>query len=138
MERGLGGPIPPSPKPKKEGSDTSGENDGISLTSLVSGVVHALQKAQHLGDAESAKLLENYRKEKSLLSFSIPAFKISDVDIELHFAIVGSTEEEKTREITDLKVNVSPTFLKGLEAQQISVIKLKITPTNLRIFEEPK
>lgn len=115
------------------------EKEGISLKVLIGGFLQALREAKHLSDIESAKLLDIYKKEKNLLSFSVPAFTISDVDVELRFSIVGPPEkQEKEGEIEDLKVNVSADRLKGLEAHQISVMKLKISPVSLRVFEESK
>jgi hypothetical protein len=115
------------------------EKEGISLKTVISGAVQALREAKRLGDMESAKLFEVYKKEKALSSFTVPAFTISDVDLELRFSIVGPAEEkEKEGEIPELKVNISPDSLKGLEAHQVSVMKLKITPVSMRVFEESK
>lgn len=110
--------------------------EGTSLKSVVGGLLQALGEAKYLGDIKSAKLLETYKKVKALSLFTVPAFTISDVDIELRFSIVGPSEEQKEGEIPDFKINISPEFLKGLESHHISVMKLKISPVNLRVFEE--
>gem|GEM_PF-6367715 len=116
----------------------SDEKESVSLKTVVGGFLQALREAKHLGDIESAKLLDIYKTEKALSSFTVPAFTISDVDIELRFSIVGPTEEHKEGEVPDIKINISPEFLKGLEAHHISVMKLKISPVSLRVFEESK
>ncbi len=113
--------------------------EGISLSAVVGGIVQALREAKHLGDIESAKLFETYKKEKALYPFSVPAFTISDTDIELRFSIMQPSEEEKRKgQIQDLKVNVSSESLKKLEAHQVSAMKLKIAPVSMRVFEEKK
>ena len=117
----------------------SNEKESVSLKTVVEGLIQALREAKHLGDIESAKLLDAYKQEKSLLSFSVPAFTISDVEVELRFAIIGpAVEQKKEGKITDIKVNISPAILKGLEACHISLMKIKITPVSLRVFEESK
>jgi hypothetical protein len=111
--------------------------EGISLKIVVGSILQALREAKHIGDIESAKLHEAYKKEKKLSSFTIPAFTISDVEVELRFSIVGPSEEEKTEEeIQDLKVNISPDSIKKLEAHHISEMKIKISALNLRALEE--
>ncbi|MDJ0736060.1 MAG: hypothetical protein QNJ47_18690 [Nostocaceae cyanobacterium] len=113
------------------------EKEGISLKTVVSGLLQALREAKHLGDVESAKLLDLYKKEKTLASFAVPAFTIADVDVELRFAIIGTSPEQPTKgEIPDIKVNISPELLKTLEAHQMNVMKLKISPVSLRVLEE--
>lgn len=114
------------------------EKEGITLKATVAGLVRALREAKYLGDLESAKLQDVYKKEKALSAFTVPAFTISDVDIELRFAIVEPPKEkEKKGEMLDLKIHISPESLKGLEPHHVSAMKLKVSPVNLRIFEEP-
>lgn len=113
------------------------EKEGVTLKATVAGLMGALREAKYLGDLESAKLSEVYKKEKDLSSFTVPAFTISDVEIELHFSIAEPPEQQKKKgEALDIKVNISPKSLKGLEAHQVSVMKLKISPVSLRAFEE--
>jgi hypothetical protein len=115
----------------------SDEKESVSLRAVVGGFIQALREAKHLGDIESAKLLEAYKQEKTLLPFSVPAFTISDVEVELRFAIIGPAEEQKKEgEMADVKINISPAFLKGLEAHHISLMKIKIAPISLRVFED--
>ena len=117
----------------------SDEIEGISLKKVVGGIERALREAKQLGDIESAKLMEVYRNEPSLSSFSVPAFTISDVDLELRFSIVEpAAEEGGEEEIPDIKVNISSDLLKGLESHQISVMRLKILPVSMRVLEESK
>lgn len=123
---------------RKEKLGMPDEKEGISLKAVVGGFLQALREAKRLGDIESAKLLDIYKKERALSSFTVPAFTISDVDIELRFSIVGPTGEHEEGEIPNLKINISPESLKGLEAHQLNVMKLKISPVSLRVFEESK
>jgi hypothetical protein len=59
------------------------------------------------------------------------------VEVELRFAIIGPAEEQKKEgEMADVKINISPAFLKGLEAHHISLMKIKIAPISLRVFED--
>jgi len=112
-----------------------GDKEGISLKAVVGGILHALREAKHLGDLESARLLEVYKKEEVLSAFTVPAFTISETELELRFALVEPPAENEG-EIPEISVNISPEFLKGLEAHQVSLLKLKISPVNLRAFAE--
>ena len=113
------------------------ENEGMSLTAIVAGLMRALREAKYLGDLESAKLSQVYKKEAALSSFTVPAFTISDVDIELRFAIAQPPDGSRNdRKVTDIKVNIWPESLKGLEAHQVSLLKFKMSPISLRVFEE--
>lgn len=115
----------------------SKEKNSISLKRIIGGIIQALVEAKRLGDLESARLIEVYKNEKTLSSSSIPAFIISDTEIELRFSIEGVQEEKtKTGEIPDVKVNISPESLTGLEAYHVSLLKLKFSPVTLRVFEE--
>jgi hypothetical protein len=114
------------------------ENEGLALNQVVGSILQALTEAKHSADMESAKLIDVYKKEKSLSSFTVPAFAVSDVDVELKMAIVEPGEIEEQGEIPGLRVRISPEFIKGLDAHHISVMKFKISPVSLRIFEESK
>lgn len=50
------------------------ENEGISLKTVVSGLLQALREAKHIGDIESAKLVDAYKKRKSSLSIYCSSF----------------------------------------------------------------
>lgn len=113
------------------------EKEGTSLKLLIDGILKALRDAKERGDAESVKLYEMYKKEPALSSFTIPAFTISDVDIELRFSVSGTAGiTNSDNKIPDLMINITPESLKGLEPHHISQMKLKISPTDLRILEE--
>ena len=112
------------------------EEEGISLRRIFDGMLQSLRNAKYLGDLESVKLLDVYSKEKALSSFTVPAFTISDVEVELRFAVAEATAEENAAEgILDLKVNISPASLKELGAHQISVMKFRISPVAMRVLE---
>lgn len=112
------------------------ESQSVSLKTLFSGVLQALMEAKQLGDTESAKLLTIYKEQKTLSSFSVPAFTISDVDLDLRFSIVDLVEGQGEGELLDIKVNVSSESLKELQDHQISRMTFKISPVNLRVFEK--
>ena len=116
--------------------DVSNGPEGVSLKAIVAGFLQAVTEAKRLGDLESARLAEVYRSERNLASFTVPAFTISDMDIELRFAVVGSVEPSRGEEPpSDITVNVSPDLIQGLEAHQVSSIRLRVSPVNLRVFE---
>lgn len=112
----------------------SEQKEGVSLKKLVGGIINSLSEAKYLGDLESLRLAESYKKEKGLSHFSVPAFSISDTEIELRFSIAESPREKEV--IQDIKVNILPDSLKGLEPHHVSLLKLKISPVNVRNFEE--
>lgn len=109
--------------------------EGIVLKSVLTGLLQAVREAKRLGDLESAKLIEVYKKDKYLSAFPVPAFAISETEVELHFAVEEVTQ---TGGLTDIKINLAPEVLKNLDAHQVSTMKLKISPFNLRVFEESK
>jgi len=115
------------------------EKEGVSLRTVLGGLLKALAEAKHLANVESARLYEAYKQNASLSRFLVPAFTVSEVDAELRFAVIGPADERgKEAQASDLKINISPDFLKGLEAHHISVVRLKISPLSLRAFEEGK
>ncbi|MEK6756043.1 MAG: hypothetical protein AABZ02_07820 [Bacteroidota bacterium] len=115
------------------------ESEGISLAAVVNGLLQALKDAKHAGDLESARLAEVYKNEKGLSSFAVPAFAVSDVEVELKCSVLEPPSDAVAKgQPGALKVIVSSDRLKGLEPHQISLLKFKINAVNLRVFEEPE
>ena len=112
------------------------EKEGISLKMVVGGILQSLREAKHIGDVESARLVDIYKKEPRLSLFSVPAFAISDVEVELRFAVsdAGSGQNCEGNDI-DVKVCITPDAIKELNEHQMSVMKLKLSPVSLRVFE---
>ena len=111
--------------------------EGLELNAVIGGILQGLREAKHLGDLESARLHETYKKNPILSRFSVPAFDISELEVELRLAISGPSEKTRKKgTIADLKVDVSAPTLKGLEPAQIQVMRLKISPMGLRVTEE--
>ncbi len=113
------------------------EKAEVSLKAVVTGLMQALREAKLLGDMESARLIKTYRK--SMPSFSVPAFAISEVEVELRFAVAESRElRMRGAQPGDIKIKISPETLKGLEPHQISQLRIKFSPVELRVFEKPE
>lgn len=111
--------------------------EGISLKTVVHEVLRAVREAKRLGDLESAKLIDTYSKDQNLASFTLPVFGIADMEVELHFAFVDSSEiTAGSLQLPDIRVNLSPGALKELAPHQVSVMKFKIAPVNVRVFQE--
>ncbi len=108
------------------------EKTEVSLKTVVGGILQALREAKFLGDRESARLMETYRGDAALSAFSVPAFTISEVELELRFAVASAPE---VRRKADIKVRITPEALKGLEPHHISTLKIKLSPVELRVFE---
>jgi hypothetical protein len=107
----------------------------VSLKKVVTGLMQALMEAKFLGDVESTRLVETYRK--SLRDFSVPAFAISEVEVELRFAVAAQEETRRARgKLSDIKVKISPEALKSLQPHQISQLRIRFSPVELRVFEE--
>ena len=116
---------------------TLGREGTLGLNTVIEGVLKSLREAQHSGDLESAALHEAYKENSVLSRFSVPAFSISELELEVRFAIVGLSEgEESGAETPDLKVDVASPTLKDLAPHQIQVMKLKISPVALGVIEE--
>ena len=112
---------------------------GLELNRVIGGILQGLREAKRLGDLESIRLYEAYKENPVLAQLSVPAFDISEVEVELRLAVVGPSEEpRKEGEMPDLKVDISTPALKGLESHQVQVIKLRISPVPLRVLEESK
>ena len=117
----------------------SDDEEGLELNRVIGGILQGLREAKRLGDLESVRLHELYRKTPLLAQLSVPAFDISEVEVELRLAIAGPSEApQKEGEIHDLKVDISTSALKALESHQVQIIRLKISPVPLRVLEESK
>jgi len=115
------------------------KEEGLELKIIIGGILRGLREAKFLGDSESARLHEAYKENPVLARLSVPAFSISDLEVELRFAITGPSEEPgKEGEVPDLKVDISTRTLKGLESHQIQVMKFKISSIDLGVLEEGK
>ncbi len=113
--------------------------DEMELNAVVASVLLAVQEAKRLSDLESARLAEVYKTEKSLSVFTVPAFAIADMEVELRFAVTGPTDERpEPGRLPGLKVSITAASLKGLDPSHIQVMKIKVTPVPLRVFEEQR
>jgi hypothetical protein len=115
------------------------EKAEISLKRVVGGILQALREAKFLGDKESARLMEIYKSNSILSAFTVPAFSISEVEVELRFAVASLPEERRKRkaeEATDIMVKITPEALKGLEPHHISTMRVKFSPVEMKVFEE--
>ena len=111
-------------------------NSSVKLSSIIEGLLRALQEAKQAGDMESSRLYELYRSKKELALFCVPAFTIEDVEVDLKFVIDTPMEESKKKvKPDDLRVKIQSEVLKGMEPHQISAMKLKFTLANLRVIE---
>ncbi len=109
----------------------------MDLKEVIGSILLAAQEAKLKGDLESAKLLELYRKTEGLSQFSVPAFAISDLEIELHFTIVaGGDQIPAAGEIPDLEVNITATSLKGADPTQLQAMKFRLVPLRMRVLEK--
>ncbi len=109
----------------------------MDLRAVVGSILQAVQEAKRLADLESARLMEVYKKEKSLATFSVPAFTLAEAEVELRFAVLGPAEERPAAgNPPGLKVDLTATTLSGLDPSRVQVMKLKITPVLLRVLEE--
>jgi hypothetical protein len=132
-------PLPPFLKLAKEENTVPDVEQGLKLNRLIGGILQGLREAKRLGDLESIRLHETYKENPVLAQLSVPAFDISEVEVELRLAIAGPSEEaEKEGEIPDLKVDISTSALKALESHQVQIMRLKFSPVPLRVLEESK
>jgi len=112
---------------------------GLELNKVFGHILQGLTEAKRLGDMESVQLYETYKANPVLSQLSVPAFDISEVEVELRFTVVEPAEEaEKEGGISGLKVRISAPSLEGLESHQIQTVKLRINPVLLRVVEESK
>ncbi len=108
--------------------------DATGLGAVLAGILHAVQEAKHWGDVESARLADVYRRDAGLSAFSVPAFAITDVEIELHFAVVGIAENAKPADgIPEMSVSVGVDALKAIDPMHLQVLKFHLSPTPIRV-----
>ncbi len=113
--------------------------DDVELKVVVGSILSALQEAKRLGDLESTRLLDAYKKDKSLSAFSVPAFVIAEVELELRFSVVGPSDKKaESGKLPGLNVNITAASLKELDPSQIQLMRLKIAPVSPRVYEETK
>jgi len=126
------------PLMRKESVPDRPENE-VDLKSVIGSILRALQQAKQMGDLESASLLESYAKEKRLASFSVPAFSIADVEIELRFAVVGAPGHTRGEEnASELKIAIGAEALKGLDPAHLQTIKFRLAPVPFGAMEGEK
>jgi hypothetical protein len=105
----------------------------IALSNLIGGLVQSLAKAKYLGDLQSSQYKAEYKGNSSISDFTVPAFSIGEVELNLRFSI-DSLVEDPIEKI-DVKININPEQLTLLQAHQISDIKIKLRPLEQRIYE---
>lgn len=107
----------------------------IDLSSVVAGIVRAVQEGKRLGDLESARLAEEYRRDQDLSAFSVPAFAVADVTVELRFAVTKVIDPGKGGDgVPKLQISLDLESLKNVDPQHIQVLRLQISPLPMRVI----
>ncbi|PWG62709.1 hypothetical protein [Sediminicurvatus halobius] len=102
----------------------------VPLAQLVGAVLGSLAEARRLGDLETARLREEYRKSEALAELTVPAFQIADVDIELRFAVAGAPDGQGG-DPRGVAVITDPKALREFQPHQVSSMKLRLAPLTL-------
>jgi hypothetical protein len=114
-------------------------DDKVDLSALIGAVLRAVQEGKYLGDMESARLAESYARNRGLSDFTVPAFAVTEVDVEMRFAVKGVSKARGRRSGgAALQVSIQADALKGIDPQHVQVLRFRITPIALRIAEERK
>ncbi|NOZ82919.1 MAG: hypothetical protein GXN98_03770 [Euryarchaeota archaeon] len=111
------------------------------MTDVVGGLMQAIKQAKMLGDLESTRLASVYR-EQGMSTFSVPAFAISEVEVELKFAVAEPVEPARSSKagvesmLPGLRVKISPETLSGLNPEMLSSMRIKFSPVDMKVFRE--
>lgn len=74
------------------------------LQGVLGGILRDLTRGRAMGDLTSFEVAQMYRQNELLATFSIPRFRIDDVEIELRFALDSPVKSQsETTRITDEK-----------------------------------
>ena len=117
----------------------SEKKEGLELKTVIGGILQGLREAKYLGDLESAQLIKVYQENPVLARLPVPSFGISNIEVELHFNIIGLSEKSRDEHgVPNVKIDISAEKLSTLEPHQTQLMKLKMNPITLRVLEEDK
>lgn len=93
------------------------------LGDILSGIASALVNVKHQMDETSIEVTKKYAQNKIMSSLSSPFFSISNVKLNLRFAI-----QKPSPKIEDTIISVNTEYLKKLPKFMISEISLELSP----------
>ncbi|MBA7557200.1 hypothetical protein ES705_49942 [subsurface metagenome] len=76
--------------------------------------------------------MEEYKKDDNLSVLSVPAFKISNIDIEMKFTVTEPEDEDDE----EIRVGITSEALKDKEAHQVHVAKFSIKEESVKVHKE--
>jgi hypothetical protein len=111
-------------------------SEPVDLTIVLSGLLISLANAKHQADEVSASLAKIYSEDKILRNFTIPAFNIQEIEMDLRFAIQKVEKVTKDNvKIPRILINIDVSTLSRIRIESLTNAKLKIVPTNFRIYQ---
>lgn len=106
-----------------------GEVSSVKLKDMLTSLAGAFVSAKSSMDKLSAEKSKEYQKEELLSTISLPFFSISDVKLDLKFAI------RKVGRDNEILVSVDAQSLEKLPPHIISMAEIKLSPQPLKIYK---
>ncbi len=110
------------------------------MVDVVGGLMQSIKQAKLLGDLETTRIAQIYR-EQGMSTLSVPAFSISEVEVELKFAVAEPVEPQKSSKagvegiLPGLRVRIDPEALEGLSPEKLSTMRIRFSPVDMKVTE---
>lgn len=101
----------------------------VKLKDVLTSVAGAFVSAKSSMDKLSAEKSKEYQKEELLSTISLPFFSISDIKLDLKFAI------REVRQDNEVLVSVDAQSLEKLPPHIISMAEIKLLPQPLKVYK---
>ena len=109
------------------------------LQDIVSSVLQDILMAQHEANLIAESLAEEYASSPVLKSFPVPAVSVGEMEITLHFAIVGGEglrDDPASTDVQSMDVIADSNRLAAIDKGSLQTITLKISPKQIAEAEK--
>jgi len=109
------------------------------LQDIVASLLEDVLSAQHEANLIAESLAEEYASSPVLKSFPVPAVSVGEMEITLHFAIVGEengTTSSATPDVKTMEVIVDTEQLSKMNKDNLHSITLKISSKQIAAAEK--
>jgi hypothetical protein len=109
------------------------------LQDIVSSVLQDILMAQHEANLIAESLAEEYASSPVLKSFPVPAVSVGEMEITLHFAIVGGEglrDDPASADVQSMDVIADSSRLAAIDKGSLQTITLKISPKQIAEAEK--
>jgi hypothetical protein len=107
-------------------------DETVALGAAIASIMQAIQEAKRLADLETSRMAQEYARTETLSSFPVPAFTITEVELELRFAVDRVTSI-RGKNPQELHIHLSSSALKDIDPQHLQVLKFRISPASFLV-----